>query len=124
MKVRKNNMEVTSIMNLSNLNEEVDKKTTYLMTKAKGIKPISELDDGTVLKITHICNFTDTDRNGNEIVIQTYMTSDGVFCTQSKTFIENIEDICDIFQGEPIEVVKMSGKTKAGRNFLYATLNI
>ena len=124
MKARKNNMEITSIMNLSNLNEEVDKKTTYLMTKAKGIKPISELDDGTVLEITHICDFTDEDRNGNEIQIQTYMTQDGVYCTQSKTFIGDIEDICDIFQGEPIEVVKMTGKTKAGRDFLYATLNI
>ena len=124
MKERKTNMEIQRIMNLSNINEEVDRRTAYLMTKAKGIRPVSELDDGTVLKITHICDFTDTDRNGNEIQIQTYMTTDGVFCTQSKTFIGDIEDICDIFQGEPIEVVKMTGKTKAGRDFLYATLNI
>ena len=108
----------------SNGDENYDCKVARRAANPTKIKPISELDDGTVLKITHICDFTDEDRNGNEIQIQTYMTEDGVYCTQSKTFIGDIEDICDIFQGEPIEVVKMTGKTKAGRDFLYATLNI
>ena len=115
-------IEINELTNLSNPEETVDRRTAYLMTKAKGIRPVSTLDDGTILKITHICDFTDEDRNGNEIKIQTYMTTDGVFCTQSKTFIGDIKDIRDIFQGEPIEVVKMTGKTKAGRDYVYCTL--
>lgn len=116
-------MEIKNIVCLENPEMEVDKKVKYVMTKGKEIIPIKELPDGEKITITHICDFVDTDRNGNATEIQTYMCDDGrVFCTQSKTFIEDIEDIGSIFEKENFSVVKKTGTSKAGRKFIYATL--
>lgn len=116
-------MEIKNIVCLEKPNTEVDKRIKYLMTKGKEIMPIKNLADGEKITITHICDFTDTDKDGNETFIQTYMTDDGrVFCTQSQTFIEDIDDIGAIFDGENFSVVKKTGTSKAGREFVYAVL--
>lgn len=116
-------IEIKDITKLSNPTEEVNKRTTYLMTKSPDMVSIKEVPDGTQLDITHVCEFTDVNKDGEPVEIETYMDADGaVYATQSTTFQEYLGDIRSIFEGESISIVKKSGKTKAGRDFVYCTL--
>lgn len=114
---------IKDITNLSSPTEEVDKRTTYLMTMNPAMKSIKDVADDTQLDITHVCEFTDVNKDGEPVEIETYMDADGtVYATQSATFKEYLGDIRSIFEGESISIIKKSGKTKAGRDFVYCTL--
>ena len=116
-------IKVIEIAKLSNPEEEVDKRTTYLMTKNPDMTSIKDVEDGTQLDITHVCGFTDTNKDGNIVEIETYLDVNGnVYATQSETFREYFSDICGIFIGEDVSIIKKSGKTKAGRDYVYCTL--
>lgn len=116
-------IEIKEITKLNNPEETVDKRTTYLMTKNPDMTSIKDVEDGTQLDITHVCRFTDTNRDGNIVEIETYMdTSGNVYATQSATFKAYFDDICTIFIGEDVSIIKRSGKTNAGRDYVYCTL--
>lgn len=116
-------IDIRDITNLSNPTEEVDKRTTYLMTKNPAMTSIKDVADDTQLDITHVCEFTDVNKDGEPVDITTFMDKNGnVYATQSDTFIEYFGDIRSIFEGEDVSIVKKSGKTKAGRDFVYCTL--
>lgn len=116
-------IEINEITKLSNPEETVDKRTTYLMTKNPDMTSIKDVEDGTQLDITHVCRFTDTNKDGEVVEIETYMdTSGNVYATQSTTFKEYFSDICDIFLGEDVSIIKKSSKTNAGRDYVYCTL--
>lgn len=116
-------IEIKDITKLSNPNEEVDKRTTYLMTKNPAMTSIKDVADDTQLDITHVCEFTDVNKDGKPVDITTFMDKNGnVYATQSNTFNEYFSDIMSIFGGEDVSVVKKSGKTKSGRDFVYCTL--
>lgn len=114
---------IRDITKLSNPEEEVDKITKYLMTKNPAITSIKDVADDTQLDITHVCEFTDTNKDGEPVDITTFMDkNENVYATQSITFNEYFRDIVSIFEGEDVSIVKKSGKTKAGRDFVYCTL--
>lgn len=116
-------IEIKDIAKLSNPEEEVDKRTKYLMTKNPAMTSIKDVTDGTQLDITHVCEFTDVNKDGLPVEIETYMDRNGnVYATQSNTFKEYFGDIRSIFEGEDVSIIKKSDKTKAGRDFVYCTL--
>lgn len=114
---------INEITKLSNPEEEVDKIIIYLMTKNPDMTSIKDVEDGTQLDITHVCQFTDTNKDGEIVEIETYLDKNGsVYATQSATFKNDFADICDIFLGEDVSIIKKSGKTNAGRDYVYCTL--
>ena len=116
-------IKINEITKLSDPEEEVDKRTTYLMTKNPDMTSIKDVEDGVQLDITHLCRFTDTNKDGNEVEIETYMDVNGnVYATQSATFKEYFNDILNIFLGEDVSIIKKSGNTNAGRDYVYCTL--
>ena len=116
-------IKIIEISKLSNPEETVNKRITYLMTKNPDMTSIKDVEDGTQLDITHVCRFTDTNKDGNEVEIETYLDTNGnVYATQSATFKDYFSDICGIFLGENVSIIKKSGKTKAGRDYVYCTL--
>ena len=116
-------IEINEITKLSNPTEDVDKRTKYLMTKNPAMTSIKDVADDTQLDITHVCEFTDVNKDGVPVDITTFMDKNGnVYATQSSTFKEYLGDILSIFEGEDVSIVKKSGKTKAGRDFVYCTL--
>lgn len=116
-------IEIERIVKLSNPEEEVDKRTKFLMTKNPGMTSIKDVTDDTQLDITHVCKFVDVNKDGEPVEIETYMDKNGnVYATQSATFKEYFEDIRSIFEGEDISIIKKSDKTKSGRDFVYCTL--
>ena len=84
---------------------------------------IKDVEDGTQLDITHVCRFTDTNKDGDIVEIETYLDKNGnVYATQSTTFKEYFGDISSIFAGEDVSIIKKSGKTNAGREYVYCGL--
>lgn len=116
-------IEIKEITKLSNPEEIVDKRTIYFMTKNPDMASIKDVEDGTKLDITHVCRFNDTNKDGDVVEIETYLDENGnVYATQSETFMDDFDDIRDIFLGEDVSIIKKSGKTKAGRDYVYCTL--
>lgn len=114
---------ISEITKLSNPEEEVDKCTKYLMTMNPAMTSIKDVADDTQLNITHVCKFTDVNKDGVQVEITTFMDKNGdVYATQSSTFKEYFGDIMSIFEGEDVSIIKKSGKTKTGRDFVYCTL--
>src|SRR5699024_8349867 len=97
----------------------------YLMTISPAIISIKDVEDGTKISVDGIITFTDEKDNGESAEIMSIITPDKeVYSCQSYTFKRSIGDIAKIMNGKPFTVIKTSGKTKAGRNFINCTLDI
>lgn len=97
----------------------------YLMTISPAIISLKDVEDGTKINVDGIMTFTDEKENGESAEIMSIITTDKeVYSCQSATFKRSINDISKIMNGKPFTVVKTSGKTKAGRNFINCTLDL
>lgn len=98
----------------------------YLMTIAPSIISLKDVADGEKITVDGTLIFTDTkDATGEAVEIMSIITPDKkVYSCQSATFKRSIEDISAIMNGKQFTVVKVSGKTKAGRAFINCTLDI
>ena len=47
-----------------------------------------------------------------------------VYCGQSTTFKRSIKDIRNIMKDKPFSIIKISGKTNSGRDYINCTLDI
>ena len=97
----------------------------YLMTIAPSIHTIKLIEDGTRITVDGILEFTDIKENTGEAVdVMSIITPDKqVYSCQSATFKRSIRDISNIMKGKEFTVIKTSGKTKAGRDFINCVLD-
>lgn len=100
--------------------ETMDKKTLYLLTKDPSVQSIKNLSDGTTFTVSAYLTYTDTNSRGEEVNILSLMTDQGPLACQSNTFKEQFLDIFEIF-GLPVTISKISGMTKAGREYITCT---
>lgn len=83
---------------------------------------IKDLDDGTEITIDYWALFTD-DTKENESEVLTIIDKNGiVYATISDTFKKNFFRMVDIFDDEEFAIVKISGTTNAGRDFVNCDL--
>ena len=69
----------------------------------------------------------DENADGEVNTIHSILTTDGrAIAFQSKTFAKSLEDIAEIMTdgdwNEPFSIIKISGKTKSGRDFINCAL--
>ena len=97
----------------------------YLMTIAPSIQSVKGVEDGTHITVNGILEFTDIKEDTGEAVdIMSIITPDKkVYSCQSSTFKRSIKDISNIMQGKEFTVIKISGKTRAGRDFINCVLD-
>ena len=97
----------------------------YLMTIAPSIQSAKDSEDGTHITVNGILEFTDIKENTGEAVdVMSIITPDKkVYSCQSSTFKRSIRDISNIMNGKEFTVIKTSGKTKAGRDFINCVLD-
>lgn len=97
----------------------------YLMTIAPSIQSVKDIEDGTHITVNGILEFTDIKENTGEAVdVMSIITPDKkVYSCQSSTFKRSIKDISNIMKGKEFTVIKTSGKTKAGRDFINCVLD-
>lgn len=97
----------------------------YLMTVSPAITSLKDVEDGVVIPVTGYLTFTDIKDGGDESEIFSLITeSNEVYCCQSATFKRTFMDIAGIMKDKPFSIIKCSGVTKAGRDFIYCTLDI
>lgn len=103
---------------------DFDKVETYLMTSAPSIVSMKTLEDGEKMTVTGYLMFTDVKPDGKSAEIMSIMTDDKkVYSCQSATFKRSLQDIAELFDGKPFTIVKISGVTKAGREYINCVLD-
>ena len=112
------------MINIIVKSKDFDKVEEYLMTKGKDVHSVKDIEDGTSILVDGYIIFTDTNKNGDEFEIMSIITPEKeVYATQSQTFKESLLDIISIM-GVGAPIVKISGKTKAGRPYVDCKLDI
>lgn len=103
---------------------EFDKVETYLMTTSPKIHSVKDIEDGTRLVVTGYLFFNDVKPNGEVAEIMSLITEDKeVYSCQSATFKRSLEEIADLFNGEPFPIIKISGVTKNDREYVNCVLD-
>lgn len=96
----------------------------YLMTSDNGIKSMKDVEDGTSIKVVAYLEFKDTKDNGEEAEMLSILGDDNnAYTTQSQTFKDSFANIVTCMGGNPFSIIKISGKTKAGREYVNCMLD-
>ena len=112
------------MITITNTTKEFTPIEKYLMTTAPTIKTVKTLQDGDVINVAGYLEFIDEKDDGTTAELMSIITTDNaVFSTQSVTFKRSIKDIEAIMKF-PFPVKKISGQSKAGRNFVDCVLDI
>lgn len=112
------------MIKITEKSREFTKVEQYLMTVAPSIISAKDVEDGTKITVNGVLEFTDIKDDGSESEIMSVITPDKVvYSCQSSTFKRSIHDIMAIMDGEPFTIVKTSGETKGGRDFINCYLD-
>lgn len=113
------------MVEIKTVSREFTEVEQYLMTIAPSIQSVKDVEDGTHITVDGVMEFTDIKENtGEEADIMSIITPDKqVYSCQSATFKRSIRDISNIMKGKEFTVIKTSGKTKAGRDFINCVLD-
>ena len=112
------------MITITNTTKEFTAIEKYLMTTAPSIKTVKTLQDGDVINVAGYLEFVDEKEDGTTAELMSIITTDNaVYSTQSATFRRSIKDI-ETFMQFPFPVMKISGESKAGRNFVDCVLDI
>ena len=105
--------------------KELTKREIYKMTKDNGLTMMKDVEDNTLISVVATIEFIDEKETG-DVKIFSLMDKDGVcYAYQSKTFHESLMDIMDIMLDEgqdTVDIIKTSGKTNSGRDFINCKL--
>lgn len=105
---------------------EFNEVEQYLMTIAPSIISAKDVEDGEHITVDGILTFEDVKENTGETVeVMSIITPEKqVYSCQSATFKRSIGDISIIMKNKPFTVIKTSGKTKAGRDYINCVLDV
>ena len=118
-------------MKIIKKSREFTAKEIYNMTQDSEVMSVKNVEDGAIINVNGYIVFADTDHDGNTSEILSIIGADNetgevvVWACQSETFKRSFSDIIDIAEdsgidisNEPITIQKLSGTTKAGRDYV------
>lgn len=113
------------MVEIKTVSREFTEVEQYLMTIAPSIHSIKDIEDGTHITVDGVLEFTDIKENTGESddIMSIITPNKQVYCCQSATFKRSIRDISNIMKGKQFTVIKTSGVTKAGRDFINCVLD-
>ena len=113
------------MINIKEMSRDFSEVEKYLMTIAPSIVSAKDVKDGEHITVDGILVFEDVKETTGEVVeVMSIITPDKkVYSCQSATFKRSIGDISSIMGGKPFTVIKTSGKTKAGRDYINCVLD-
>ena len=115
---------IKTMIKVTNQTKEFTEIEKYLMTTAPTIKTVKTLQDGDVINVAGYIEFIDEKEDGTTAELMSIITTDKtVYSTQSVTFKRSIKNIEAVIQF-PFPVKKISGQSKAGRNYVDCVLDI
>lgn len=114
------------MIEITNASRELNKVEQYLMTISPEIISMKDVPDGEKIIVSAVCYFNDIDeKTGTASEICSILTPDKkVYCCQSGTFKRSLNDIMGIMGDGEFTIKKISGKTKAGRDFINCVLDV
>lgn len=112
------------MIKVTNQTKEFTGIEKYFMITAPTIKTVKTLQDGDVINVAGYIEFIDEKEDGTTAELMSIITTDKtVYSTQSVTFKRSIKNIEAVIQF-PFPVKKISGQSKAGRNYVDCVLDI
>lgn len=113
------------MVEIKTVSREFTEVEQYLMTIAPSIQSVKDVEDGTHITVDGVLEFTDIKENtGESVDVMSIITPDKrVYSCQSATFKRSIRDISNIMKGKQFTVIKTSGVTKSGRDFINCVLD-
>lgn len=113
------------MIEIKEMSREFTKVEKYLMTTAPDIEPLKNIADGKSIPFDGYIIFDDIKDNGDVQELISIITPDKkVYSGQSATFRQSLKDIENVMEGEKFSIIKISGKTKAGRDYINCTLDV
>lgn len=114
------------MIKIKEMSREFNEVEQYLMTIAPSIVSLKDAEDGEHITVDGILIFEDVKEDSGEIAeIMSIITPEKhVYSCQSATFKRSINDISTIMKGKPFTVIKTSGKTKSGRDYINCVLDV
>lgn len=111
----------------SKSSESFTKAEIYRMTKSPSIVSVKTVADGTTMSPIGWLTFDDENNKGEvshmlSIIGVGEDDQEVVWSCQSETFKDNFMDLWNMFDGEPFTLIKLSGKSKAGREYVNCDL--
>ena len=113
------------MVEIKEMSREFTKVEKYLMTTAPDIEPLKNIEDGESIQIDVFLIFDDIKDNGDIQNIVSIITPDKkVYACQSHTFKRSFLEIFELMDGESFSIIKKSGVTKGGRDFINCVLDV
>lgn len=113
------------MVEIKEMSREFTKVEKYLMTIAPDIEPLKNIADGESIPVDGYLIFNDIKDDGSIQEIVSIITPDKkVYSGQSATFKQSFKDIENVMEGDKFSIVKISGKTKAGRDYINCILDV
>lgn len=114
------------MINIIETSREFNEVEQYLMTIAPSIISLKDVENGERITVDGVMMFEDIKENTEETVeVMSIITPEKqVYSCQSATFKRSIADISNIMKGKSFTVIKTSGKTKAGRDYINCVLDV
>lgn len=114
------------MVTVTNKSREFSEVEIYLMTVSPSMISVKTLEDGTKINVRGILEFEEVKEDTGEVVNIVSIIDDekNVYSFQSKTFKCSLNDIAMICKDKPFTIIKTSGKTKAGRDFINCILDV
>lgn len=104
---------------------EFSKVEIYLMTSSSDVESLKNVSDETSIPIDGYILFKDKDQKGEETDILSLITPDKkVYACQSQTFRRSFLEIFKLMDGEAFSIIKKSGVSKGGRDFINCVLDV
>lgn len=107
--------------------ENFTKAELYRMTKSPSIVSVKAIPDGTTMTPIGWLTFDDENNKGEvshmlSIIGVGEDDQEVVWSCQSQTFKDNFMDLWELFKGDNFKIKKLSGQTKAGREYVNCDL--
>ena len=104
---------------------DFSKVEIYLMTSSPDVEALKNVSDETSIPVDGYILFKDKNQNGEETDILSIITPDRkVYACQSSTFKRSFLEIFELMDGESFSIIKKSGVTKGGRDFINCVLDV
>lgn len=109
--------------------ENFTKAELYRMTKSPSIVSVKAVPDGTTMTPIGWLTFDDENNKGEvshmlSIIGLGEDDQEVVWSCQSQTFKDNFMDLWELFNGDTFKIEKLSGETKAGREYVNCDLAV
>lgn len=113
------------MVEIKEMSREFTKVEKYLMTIAPDIEPLKNIADGESIPVDGYLIFDDIKDDGDTHEIVSIITPNKkVYSGQSATFRESLKDIESVMDEEKFSIIKISGKTKVGRDYINCILDV